>query len=179
MSRYAQQTRLTGISAANTINYWFGGGFVNLPNLEYLVIAGGGGTGSDNGSGAGAGGYRTDATTFAFVLSTNYAVTVGAGGAGGAPSSNNGVKGVDSSFSTITSTGGGLGAGGNLVPTNQDGGSGGGATGNYNGAIGPYIGGISRDVNRVWNKIQGTYHLVEQNKKTFNEKLKTNKENFY
>lgn len=33
-----------------------------------------------------------------------------------------------------------------------------------------YIGGISRDVGRVWNKIQGTYHLVEQNKKTFNEK---------
>ena len=67
MSRYGQKSRLTGISGANTINYWLGGGFATLPvaptSVEYLVIAGGGSNGQQgypNGTGGGgAGGYRT------------------------------------------------------------------------------------------------------------------------
>jgi hypothetical protein len=94
-------------------------------NVEYLVIAGGGGGGS---GGAGAGGYRTG-TLSNQALSTNFTLTVGAGGAGGSGSGGgNGVKGSDSVFSTITSTGGGFGADiGNVTPTGGGtGGSGGG-----------------------------------------------------
>jgi hypothetical protein len=43
MSRYGQRSRLTGGTGANTINYWFGGGFAITPfNVDYLVVAGGG-----------------------------------------------------------------------------------------------------------------------------------------
>ena len=88
MSRYGLRSRLTGAANANTINYWFGGGFANLPKLvDYLVVAGGGGGGGCAGSslaagGGGAGGYRTS-TGFTIILSTNYTVTVGAGGTNG------------------------------------------------------------------------------------------------
>ena len=47
--------------------------------LSYLVVAGGGGGASRYGAGGGAGGLLTGTSTFA--LSTNYTVTVGAGGA--------------------------------------------------------------------------------------------------
>ena len=95
--------------------------------VEYLVIAGGGGGGSANTGGGGAGGYRT-ASGFA-VTSQAYAITVGAGGAGGIYSSAiySGSKGSDSTFSTITSEGGGL------APSSGTGGSGGSGGGNaYN-----------------------------------------------
>ena len=49
MSRYGQRTRLTGAAQANSINYWFGGGLVNMPNMDYLVVAGGGGAGEGGG----------------------------------------------------------------------------------------------------------------------------------
>ncbi len=82
--------------------------------VEYLVIAGGGG-GSNNYGGGGAGGYRT-ATSFS-VSNQTYAITVGAGGAAN-------VKGSNSVFSTISSTGGGYGGG--HVGVAIAGGSGGG-----------------------------------------------------
>ncbi len=76
-----------------------------LSNVDYLVVAGGGGGGSTQqyGGGGGAGGYRTSIGGSALSLTAQaYTVTVGAGGA-----SNN--KGSNSVFSSITSTGGGLG----------------------------------------------------------------------
>jgi hypothetical protein len=99
-------------------------------NVDYLVVAGGGGGGSRHAGGGGAGGYRTTfpspgCNAGAFPISaTTYPITVGAGGAGGTtiPAVQDGVKGNDSVFSTITSTGGGLGSGSSGGP----GGSGGG-----------------------------------------------------
>ena len=101
-------------------------------NVEYLVVAGGGGANGPacyGGGGGGAGGYR-NAT--GFQVSTNcapYTITVGAGGSGaGTPNAATG--GAVSTFSTITSAGGGQG--GNAGPVGQggsnggDGGSGGG-----------------------------------------------------
>jgi hypothetical protein len=76
-----------------------------LSNVDYLVVAGGGGGGGtqEYGGGGGAGGYRTSIGGSALSLTAQaYTVTVGAGGA-----SNN--KGSNSVFSSITSTGGGLG----------------------------------------------------------------------
>ena len=113
------------------------------PTVEYLVVAGGGGGGGKNtGGGGGAGGLRT-ATGFAIAPSTSYTVTVGAGGNGGtSPTQTRGSNGVDSVFSTITSTGGGGGAQG--VPPNapsaslngSSGGSGGGGGGTDTGGGG-------------------------------------------
>jgi len=118
--------------------------------VEYLVIAGGGGGGA-GGAGGGAGGYRSSVTgessgggasaesTLIFgtdiTTSTNYTVTVGAGGAGKATSPDGlvsaGSSGSNSVFNTITSTGGG--GGGSASGLNDsgldglNGGSGGGA----------------------------------------------------
>jgi hypothetical protein len=121
--------------------------------VDYLVIggggAGGGGTGSCAGAGAGggAGGYRESpgaasgcysvsplgaAPAVALpVTAQDYSITVGAGGTT-SPSGTGAVggSGGNSTFSTITSAGGG-GAGGNSPPAKNGvaGGSGGGASG--------------------------------------------------
>lgn len=97
-------------------------------SLEYLVIAGGGGT-IPQGGGGGAGGYRTG-TDVQAVLGA-IPVTVGRGGDG------NGWQGVDSSFGSITSNGGGHGG-----PYNNPGNSGGSG------------GGAGRD-NRGWGRTSG------------------------
>jgi hypothetical protein len=100
-------------------------------NVDYLVIAGGGGGGADSaeGGGGGAGGYRTSAgtsgggggaeTELTLAGSTNYTVTVGAGGA----ANTNGSTGV---FATVTGTGGGSGG---SSASGSVGGSGGGSSG--------------------------------------------------
>jgi hypothetical protein len=104
--------------------------------VDHLVIAGGGGGGSDQGGGGGAGGYRTSAGTsgggaaaesrVAVAVSTNYTVTVGAGGTGmSANSGSTGTSGNNSVFATVTSTGGGRGGSGGTNNA-QTGGSGGG-----------------------------------------------------
>jgi len=96
--------------------------------VEYLVVAGGGSGGSgDNGGGAGAGGYRQNYPSPVSgglpVSIQGYTVTVGAGGA--AVTGNvKGNNGVNSTFSTITSAGGGRG-GGSAAPGCRCGGSGG------------------------------------------------------
>jgi len=88
-------------------------------NVQYLVIAGGGGGGIEFGAaGGGAGGYRT-ATGLSLNRSTNYSVTVGAGGATRA-------KGSNSTFHTITSAGGGNGSDAVTDGAGLNGGSGGG-----------------------------------------------------
>jgi hypothetical protein len=118
--------------------------------VDYLVIAGGGGGTNDRGGGGGAGGYRESPGTAsgcytASPLGTAPAVALPVSvqgypivvGAGGGVSPNCGIKGNDSSFSTITSTGGGLGLYVKAAtPTCGPGGSGGGA-----GYGGPYAGG--------------------------------------
>ena len=101
-----------------------------LPDLtvNYLVVAGGGGSGTNFSGGGGAGGLRTSfgsnsgggassESTPTLLTATTYTVTVGGGGG------LNG-QGGNSVFNTITSTGGGKGAGWQ-EPTSV-GGSGGG-----------------------------------------------------
>ena len=94
--------------------------------VDYLVVAGGAGAGTGHGGGGGAGGLRSTVTAtggggtlesvLAPTLSTNYTVTVGAGGArrsvgATATQYTDGNTGSNSVFSTITSTGGGGGGG--------------------------------------------------------------------
>jgi len=125
--------------------------------VDYTVIAGGGSGGTGcAGGGGGAGGFRLSnsvgcvpAPTMSPLVAPNspspaalpvtvqgYPITVGGGGPGRPNSPTQpGVKGSDSIFSTITSTGGGLGAGPSTPPTaGGTGGSGGG--GSHNGGPG-------------------------------------------
>ena len=103
-------------------------------SCDYLVVAGGGGggtgiLGNDVGGGGGAGGLRSTVTAtggggslesaLSLASGTGYTVTIGAGGAANTLGSN-------SVFSTITSTGGGNGAG-NLSTNNGAAGGSGGA----------------------------------------------------
>ena len=119
-------------------------------NVDYLVVAGGGGGGAndypdDRGAGGGgAGGYRTSFPSPAGTIPvsvTGYPVSIGGGGAGGdntppggggSPITNGGA-GSNSSALSITSAGGGYGAG--HVQAGGSGGSGGG------GSNGPVAGG--------------------------------------
>ena len=126
---------------------------------DYMTIAGGGGGGYWYGAGGGGGGARMSAgtTTGSYsvgplgacvsslpVTVQGYSIVVGAGGGGGqfcgTPSPNQGKDGIpgnNSSFSTITSTGGGGGAGSEgPARDGLPGGSGGGATGGNPGAGG-------------------------------------------
>jgi hypothetical protein len=102
-------------------------------SVEYLVVAGGASGGSARGGGGGAGGFRQNFPSPALagfpVTATGYPITVGAGG----PPSTSvvGVSGNPSVFSTITSTGGGAGAGNAPGQTTAlSGGSGGGGNDN-------------------------------------------------
>ena len=131
--------------------YWYhaflsNGTFTPQTNLtcDYLVVAGGAGGGAaDAGStnysgGGGAGGLRSTVTAtggggslesaIGVTSGTAYAITVGAGGTATAAVWTNGSS---STFSTITSTGGGIGAGLNSNPgwvAPSSGGSGGGGS---------------------------------------------------
>jgi hypothetical protein len=106
-------------------------------NVDYLVIAGGGaGSGGGHGGGGGAGGFRTtfpsptcNAGTFPISVQT-YPITVGAAGASPGACGQKGVPGSVSTFSTITSAGGGAGVGNpGYSPSCASGGSGGGGAG--------------------------------------------------
>jgi hypothetical protein len=124
-------------------------------NVEYLVIGGGGGGGSGNsssfGGGGGAGGYRTNYGGTGFPVSSvnTYTVTVGNQGLFQSADNTNGTPGSSSTFSTISSSGGGYGAGsgGNI---GGPGGSGGG---------GAYTSGVSGTVGGTGNA--GGYSPVE------------------
>ena len=113
--------------------------------VDYLVLAGGGAGGpGQGGGGGGAGGYRESfpnpATGGLTICAQAYPITVGAGGAGQTRPAGNpyapGIsapagKGQNSIFSTITSTGGGMGGigAGNCQGAGNPGGSGGGGGG--------------------------------------------------
>ena len=103
--------------------------------VDYLVVAGGGG-GASVGGGGGAGGLRTSytnssslnghtETALSLSTTTNYTVTIGAGG-GSYTWPYSGDPGDNSTFHTITSTGGGSGTHVEQATTVKDGGSGGG-----------------------------------------------------
>jgi hypothetical protein len=107
--------------------------------VDFLVIAGGGGgvdplaAGTFNGGGAGAGGYRNSynsessggggsaESSLTFNGGTVYTITVGAGGSNYVDGNDSSISGSD--ITTITSTGGGAGAGNSA---GRAGGSGGG-----------------------------------------------------
>ena len=127
--------------------------------VEYLVVAGGGGgggggTGGRPGGGGGAGGFRTNLTGHPlagspFPVSPGpYGVTIGGGGGGGAGgnAAATATKGIDSVFSSITSTGGGYGGWGQQSYSHPGGpgGSGGGAQNGDNSP--PIFGGTSDPV---------------------------------
>ena len=117
--------------------------------VSYLIVAGGGGGGSRHGGGGGAGGFReVKAPTTPYtaspldgypsspnrvtVTAQSYPITVGGGGSGQPGGCVSATKGGVSTFSTITSAGGGIGAGiadNGPQPSNMDGGSGGGGVG--------------------------------------------------
>lgn len=138
------------------------GTFTPTSNItcDYLVVAGGGGgSGTVGGfSGGGAGGLRSTVSNtggggtlesaLSLTATTNYTVTIGAGGTGG--NFGAGTQGGNSVFSTITSTGGGFGGGGSSPFNGGSGGSGGGggadsSTAGTGGAASPsgqgYVGG--------------------------------------
>lgn len=153
ITRVPAGAKATGGVIYDDASYWYhvfnaSGTFTPTQNLtvEYLVIAGGGGGGSGvtdvdggaAGAGGGGGGYRSSISgessgggasaesALSLTSGTNYTVTVGAGGSGGANANTNGTKGGDSTFSTITSSGGGVGQSRFGGSTNINGGSGGG-----------------------------------------------------
>ena len=111
---------------------------------SYLVVAGGGGAGSGLAGGGGAGGFRegrasgesytvspSNAPAGITLSAQTYPITVGGGGASNGSDGGCGSSGSNSVFSTITSTGGGFGAGyGPPGGTGGNGGSGGGGGGN-------------------------------------------------
>ena len=113
---------------------------------SYSVVAGGGGGGGNHGAGGGAGGYREGkdpgdpvapsasplaaACSSLTLTASPYSIAVGAGGGGGEPPAGSpctGEPGAVSTFSTITSAGGGRG-GTQSKTASLDGGSGGGAS---------------------------------------------------
>lgn len=139
--------KATGGIITEDANYYYhtflaSGTFTPTSNItaDYLVVAGGGGGGSCNGSslaagGGGAGGYRTSigGSGLSLTASTGYTVTIGGGGTGGGTNTR-GTNGSNSVFSTVTSSGGGVGASrydtGLENPDGGTGGSGGGGRGN-------------------------------------------------
>ena len=122
-------------------------------SVEYIVVAGGGGSGA---GGGGAGGFRFASSSLApatypakplaapanlSVTAQGYPITVGGGGPGstqGSAPGDNGCRGSNSVFSTITSTGGGGAAAWNFpgTTTNMPGGSGGGGGARVSGGTG-------------------------------------------
>jgi len=116
----------------------------SYPGVDYLVIAGGGGggtrysgSGSEDGGGGGAGGYRATGYGPAPLQGTaltieegTYNVVVGGGGTGASYPGGCATSGTDSTFETITSTGGGRGGTHGGGHGGSPGGSGGGSTAN-------------------------------------------------
>jgi hypothetical protein len=104
-------------------------------SVEALVVAGGGGGGygGASGGGGGAGGFREfiGGNAIAVAGSTNYAISIGAGGVGGTSTVSRS-DGLPSTFGSVTAIGGGGGGGVASVVNSpgSNGGSGGGGQGN-------------------------------------------------
>jgi len=115
-----------------------GGNSCGSNTVQALVVAGGGGSTGNASGGAGAGGLRN--ASCISVTATPYSIAVGGGGSVGPSCSVPATTpGVDSTFSTITSAGGGrAGVASPCAPgqTGADGGSGGGGVGNNRSSAG-------------------------------------------
>ena len=115
-----------------------GGNADGSNTVQSLVVAGGGGATDNASGGAGAGGLRN--ASCVSVTATPYAVTVGGGGATAGPGCGPAITpGVDSTFSIITSAGGGRGGVADPSVPGQAGaagGSGGGGVGNNRSSAG-------------------------------------------
>lgn len=135
-------------------------------DVDFLVVGGAGAGGNHVGGGGGAGGLRTSygsnsgggaSAESALTVSTlgSYTVTVGAGGSSGTSPSN----GTDSTFATVTSTGGGRGASRDGAASGTGGSGGGGAAGNTTAGSGTsnqgYAGGIGAGGSQVSNQASG------------------------
>ena len=130
----------------NATKGWTADNIVDNPperTVNFLVVAGGGGAGRNDtyyGGGGGAGGFRSSTdgrgggqssdTALALIPSTNYTVTIGAGGAEATGPTVKGNTGSDSVLATVTSKGGGGGGAYDATGDGLDGGSGGGGGGN-------------------------------------------------
>ena len=94
--------------------------------VEYLVVAGGGSGGAQHAGGGGAGGYRANGAYNFTVSAASYPITVG--------TSSEYSSGGSSTFSTITSAGGGRGGSpGQYGPSSGGSGGGGGSHGSTQG----------------------------------------------
>ena len=107
----------------------------NVTSMKSLVIAGGGGGGSRAGGGGGAGGYIYDAA-LSVTANSYQSIIVGAGGP--ALAYKQGWNGLNSSLGSLRIAIGGGGGGhasrsDNVTRAGVDGGSGGGASGDWNG----------------------------------------------
>ena len=133
----------------DVLKFWDGSAWQELTGLEgilvnYLVIGGGASGGSAQsgnvgGAGGGAGGYRNSyasetsggnsstSNVFFAQTSTNYSVTIGAGGAAIGATNATGNKGNNTKFASVIGYGGGGGA--RVLLSGDFGGSGGGAGG--------------------------------------------------
>jgi hypothetical protein len=96
-----------------------------IDTAQCLVVAGGGGGGGHLGAGGGAGGFLTFNSSFN--INSSFLVLVGAGGLGAINTTFAGTSGINSTFHTTDSIGGGRGGGGGGTPLT--GGSGGGGRG--------------------------------------------------
>jgi hypothetical protein len=143
--------------------------------VDYMVIAGGGG-GGYYGGGGGAGGFResSGAASGSYTASPlgacvsalpvsvqGYTIAIGGGGSGAAPGNGTGFKGTNSSFSSITSTGGGGGGSGPTSGNAGEPGGSGGASAPAPGAGGGTVGnGNDPSVSPPQGKNGGSsYHL--------------------
>ena len=118
------------------------GNFVPSTNLtaDVLIVAGGGGGGGMyTGGGGGAGGLRAF-TSQALTSGTNYPCIVGAGGKGGLyavnPNGSKGLQGNNTTFNSLSVTGGGGGASWGTNPSSAGGSGGGGSPEYLNGGAG-------------------------------------------
>jgi hypothetical protein len=138
--------KIHSFTGPGTFTVSCGGNTFGSNTVSYLVVAGGGAGSQGIGGGGGAGGFREGKTsTCSYTVSPlnapaglpvsaqAYPITVGGGGAGATPPApTTGASGAVSTFSTITSAGGGNGGIGSPTTSAGSGGSGGGASGNSN-----------------------------------------------
>lgn len=104
--------------------------FVTAPQgeytISYVIVAGGGGGNGNGGGGGGAGGMLQ--SSYTAIPGVTYTMVIGAGGAAGSSGNNSYITGI------ATSTGGGYGGVGGILPLTGggNGGSGGGGGGSNN-----------------------------------------------
>jgi hypothetical protein len=141
ISRTTAQIKATGGTIYDDASYVYhlftsSGTFTPSQALtaDVLVVAGGGGSGGVRGGGGGAGGLVYTAGS-ALTASTNYTVTIGAGGTAGSSTDGTASGGIGSNsvFGSTTANGGGLGGGGG-TSGGQDAGGNGGSGGGGGGA---------------------------------------------